>query len=56
MSTVSITPASISLSAPVINITAEAAVNISGAVVNAGAVLNTPMLNAGAATVSGIPI
>jgi type VI secretion system secreted protein VgrG len=55
-STVSITPGSISLMSPVINLMAEGAVNIMGATVNAGAVLNTPMLNAGAATVSGIPI
>ena len=55
-STVSITPGSISLVSPVINLTAVGAVNITAATVNAGAVLNTPMLNAGAATVSGIPI
>ena len=55
-STVSITPGSISLVSPVINLTAVGAVNITAATVNAGAVLNTPMLNAGAATVHGIPI
>jgi type VI secretion system secreted protein VgrG len=55
-STVSITPGSISLVSGVINLTATGAVNIVGAAVNAGAVLNTPMLNAGAATVHGIPI
>jgi type VI secretion system secreted protein VgrG len=55
-STVKITPGSISLVSPVINLTAEGAINITGASVNVGAVLNTPMLNAGAATVSGIPI
>jgi type VI secretion system secreted protein VgrG len=55
-STVSITPGAISLASPVINLTAEGAINITGAAVNVGAVLNTPVLNAGAATVSGIPI
>jgi len=55
-SMVSITPGSISLFSPVINVTAESAVNIMAGTVNAGAVLNTPILNAGAATVSGIPI
>jgi type VI secretion system secreted protein VgrG len=55
-STVNITPGSISLVSPVINLTAEGAINIMGAVVNVGAVLNTPVLNAGAATVSGIPL
>jgi type VI secretion system secreted protein VgrG len=55
-STVSITPGAISLTSPVINLTAEGAVNITAATVNAGAVLNTPVLNAGAATISGIPI
>ena len=55
-STVNITPGSISLVSPVINLTAEGAINIMGAAVNVGAVLNTPVLNAGAATVSGIPI
>jgi type VI secretion system secreted protein VgrG len=55
-STVSITPGSISLVSGVINLTATGAVNIVGAAVNAGAVLNTPMLNAGAATVHGMPI
>jgi type VI secretion system secreted protein VgrG len=55
-STVSITPGSISLFSPVINITAESAVNIMAGTINAGAVLNTPELNAGAATVSGIPL
>jgi type VI secretion system secreted protein VgrG len=55
-SIVSISPGSITLASPVINITAEGAVNIMGATVNVGAVLNTPVLNAAAATVSGIPI
>jgi type VI secretion system secreted protein VgrG len=55
-SVVNISPGAISLTSPVINLTAEGAINISAATVNAGAVLNTPVLNAGAATVSGIPI
>lgn len=56
MSTVEITPASISLTSPTINLTAEAAVNIMAPTVNVGAILNTPELNAAAATVSGIPL
>jgi len=55
-STVSITPGSITLHAPVINISAESAVNITASAVNVGATLNTPMLNAGAATVHGMPL
>jgi type VI secretion system secreted protein VgrG len=55
-STLTICPGAISLSSPVINLTAESAVNITGATVNAGALLQTPALNAGAATVSGIPV
>jgi type VI secretion system secreted protein VgrG len=55
-STVSICPGSISLVSPVINLTAESAVNITGATVNAGALLDTPELNAGAATVGGMPV
>jgi type VI secretion system secreted protein VgrG len=55
-STVTITPGSISLHSPTISITSEGAINIFGSAVNVGGVLNTPMLNAGAATVSGIPI
>jgi hypothetical protein len=55
-STVTITQGSISLTAPTINLTAEGAINIQGSAVNVGAVLNTPELNAGAATVSGMPI
>jgi type VI secretion system secreted protein VgrG len=55
-SVVNITPGSISLTSPVINLTAEGAINIMGAAVNIGAVLNTPELNAGAATISGIPM
>jgi type VI secretion system secreted protein VgrG len=56
LSAISITPSSISMIAPEISLTAEAAINIMAPVVNTGAVLNTPVLNAGAATVSGIPI
>ena len=56
ISSIAITPASISMIAPVINLTAEAALNITAPAVNVGAVLNTPLLIAGAAVVSGIPI
>ena len=56
MSTVVITPASISLTSPTINLTGEAVINLLAPTVNIGAVLNTPMLNAAAATISGIPL
>lgn len=63
VSTIVIMPASISMLSPVINITGEAtvniaapAVNITAAAVNVGAVLNTPLLVAGAAVVGGIPL
>ena len=56
LSAISITPSSISMIAPVINLTAEAALNIMAPAVNVGAVLNTPMLIAGAAVISGIPL
>jgi len=56
VSTISITPSSISMMSPEINIMAEATVNIMAPAVNVGAVLNTPMLNAAAATISGIPL
>ena len=56
ISSIAITPASISMTAPVINLTAEAALNIMAPAVNVGAVLNTPMLVAGAAVISGIPL
>jgi len=56
LSSISITPASISMIAPQITLTAEAAINLMAPTVNVGAVLNTPLLIAGAAVVSGIPI
>jgi type VI secretion system secreted protein VgrG len=55
-SVVTITPGSITIEAPEINLVAAGAVNITGAAVNVGAVLNTPELNAGAATVGGVPM
>ncbi|MBR0936616.1 type VI secretion system Vgr family protein [Bradyrhizobium jicamae] len=56
LSSIQITPASISITSPTINLTAMAAVNITAPTVNVGAVLNTPSLIAGAALISGIPI
>lgn len=56
ISTISIRPESILLSSPEINLMAETGINIMAPEVNVGAILNTPVLNAGAATVSGIPI
>jgi len=48
-STVTITPGSISLHSPTINLTAEGAINITGSAVNVGATLTTPILNVGLA-------
>jgi len=56
LSAISITPASISMRSPSINLTADAAINILAPTVNVGAVLTTPMLVAGAAVISGIPL
>jgi type VI secretion system secreted protein VgrG len=56
LSSIAITPASISITSPTINLLAEAAVNITAPAVNVAAVLNTPMLIAGAAVISGIPL
>jgi type VI secretion system secreted protein VgrG len=56
LSSIAITPASISMISPVINITGESAVNIMAPAVNVGATLNTPVLVAGAAVISGIPL
>jgi type VI secretion system secreted protein VgrG len=53
---VSISPGSISLTAPLIELTAVSAINLAAPAVNIGAVLNTPSLVAAAAVVSGIPI
>jgi type VI secretion system secreted protein VgrG len=55
-SVVTITPASISLESPLITLTADSAINLAAPTVNIGAVLNTPELNAAAATVSGVPV
>ncbi len=55
-STIVITPTSISLSSATINLLGDAAINIMAPTVNIGAVLNTPVLNAGTGTVSGIPL
>ncbi len=56
LSSIAITPAAITMMSPEINITADSAINIAAPTVNIGAVLNTPELNAVAATVSGIPL
>jgi type VI secretion system secreted protein VgrG len=56
MSVISITPGSISLVSPTINITGEAAVNISAPTINMGAVINAAVVNMGAGTVAGIPV
>ncbi len=56
VSSISITPASISMISPVISLTGETAINLMAPAVNIGAVLNTPSLIAGAAVIGGIPI
>jgi type VI secretion system secreted protein VgrG len=56
ISTIEITPASISMSSPEINLSAMAGINILAPEVNIGAVVNVPELNAAAATISGIPL
>ena len=56
VSMIAISPESITLTSPEINLMGETAVNIMAPDVNIGAILNTPELNAGAATVSGIPL
>jgi type VI secretion system secreted protein VgrG len=56
VSMIEISPESITLSSPEINLMGETAVNIIAPDVNIGLILNTPELNAGAATISGIPL
>jgi type VI secretion system secreted protein VgrG len=56
VSMIAISPESITISSPEINLMGEATVNIMAPDVNIGAILNTPELNAAAATVSGIPL
>jgi type VI secretion system secreted protein VgrG len=56
MSTIQITPASITISSPIINLSGEAMININAPLVNVGAVLMTPSLIAGAGICSGLPI
>jgi type VI secretion system secreted protein VgrG len=56
VSSIMIQPSGVTILAPTIAATGDAAVNVTAAVVNVGAVLNTPELNAGAATVSGAPV
>ncbi len=50
VSSIAITPTSISLTSPEINLTAEATINLMAPTVNIGAILNTPELNAAAGT------
>lgn len=56
LSSIEITPASISINAPTINLTGLAAINLTAPAVTIGAVLTTPSLIAGAAVIGGIPI
>jgi type VI secretion system secreted protein VgrG len=56
MSTIAITPAAISMRSPVVNIQADASVNILAPAVNVATTLNTPLLVTAAAVVAGIPV
>ncbi len=56
MSTITMTPASISLNSPVISLTAMGTITLTAPNVTIGAVLTTPSLMAGAALVSGVPV
>ena len=56
LSTIEITPAAISMSSPMVNITAMGAVNITAPAVNIGAVVTVPTLIAGAGLVGGLPL
>jgi len=53
---VAIQPEGVTTTAPLITDTAEGAITLMASAVTAGATLTTPELNAGAATVSGIPM
>ena len=55
-SIINMTPGSITLTSGAINLLASGAINLTAPTVNIAAVLNTPLLNTGAATVAGIPI
>ncbi len=56
VSTIEIMPDSISMRSPQISLLGYESINIMAPEVNVGAVLNTPLLMAGGAVVSGIPI
>jgi type VI secretion system secreted protein VgrG len=56
LSSIAIQPDGITVMAPTITVMGEAAVDVVAPTVNVGAILETPELNAAAATVSGIPV
>jgi type VI secretion system secreted protein VgrG len=56
ISSVAIQPEGVTISAPTVMMAADADVTVIAPAVTVGAVLNTPELNAAAATVSGIPL
>jgi len=56
VSSVAIQPEGVTISAPTVTVAADADVTVVAPEVTVGAVLNTPELNAAAATVSGIPL
>jgi type VI secretion system secreted protein VgrG len=56
LSSIAIQPDGITVMAPTITVMGEAAIDLVAPTVNVGAILETPELNAAAATVSGIPL
>ena len=56
LSSIMIQPTGVTIQAPTITALGLATVDVTAAAVNVAAVLNTPMLNAAAATISGIPL
>ncbi len=56
VSAVMIQPSGVTITAPIITLAGDAAINVAAQAVIVGAVLNTPSLVAGAAVVSGIPV
>ena len=56
LSSIMIQPTGVTIQAPTITALGLATVNVTASSVNVAAVLNTPVLNAAAATISGIPL
>jgi len=56
VSMVALAPSGVTTLGPEVNVFGESAITLAAAAVNAGAVLNTPMLNAAGGTASGLPL